>query len=97
MHRVELGHHPVRVIADHDRLDAIRVEDSFRQPRIYVVRKRADDKKPVLLLRHLISMVAGFCGAIMRWAKGVPGNMIHGPPGTGASLMPVVLYVAYGV
>lgn len=35
-----------------------------------------------------------FCGEIIRCANGDPENMIHGPPATGASEIPVLLNVA---
>jgi hypothetical protein len=36
-------------------------------------------------------------GLIMMWAVGVPGNISHGPPGTGRIGSPVVSGVANGV
>ena len=94
MQRVQVGHHSEGVVAHHDGLDSVRIENRLRQAGINVIRESTNDEEAFALFHYLISTVAGFCGEIMRCANGVPGNMIHGPPSTGFSLIPVVWYVA---
>jgi hypothetical protein len=51
----------------------------------------------VVLLQFYESNYFSVGGLIMMWAPGVPGNISHGPPGTGIVERPVDSGVAYGV
>lgn len=100
MKNVEVGHHPRGIVADHDRLDPVRIEHRLGKPRVEISRERSDHEQTVAVAHSASGWsrenyfgvtFAVFCGEIIRCANGDPGNMIHGPPATGASEIPVVL------
>ena len=52
MHRIQIRKHPGRVVTDDDRVDSIRIEHGFGQPRVDVARECADYEKWIFDVRH---------------------------------------------
>ena len=98
MQRIQIRQHASSIIPDNDRVDPIRIQHRLGQSRIDITRERLDDEKPITLGHDYLTVTtAVFCGSTMMCAHGFPGNMIHGPPSTGFSVMPVVFCDAYGM